>query len=233
MLRVVLLASAAVAPAAARAAPITFAFTGHVVTVGSQLADVGAPFAVGQSVSGRYTFDGGSFDGAPSNPAEGLYSSLTSLDFAFGSYSGSGSASDGLTVFAVLNDFLPNLDTYDVLFFAHGPELLGSSPYLEVSLADHSGAAFTSDALPVVPPDLAAFDSAEVILGFATSGPAELARVHAQIDSLVLVPEPARSALAAAVVSLLCLTRAQVLRRSRQNARIALFRTSAASHCRK
>lgn len=130
---------------------LTFEFTGTVTHVDPELS---AAFTTGQAMSGEYTFDSTAPDTAPS-PSIGLYP-IESFTFDIGGYRGAtvgsiyvrdGQSGDDSDIYRVQNN--------------RGVEPIDADPVgglipaeASFQLTDMTGAAFDSDALPLVPPDL-------------------------------------------------------------------------------
>jgi hypothetical protein len=143
----------------AQATPTTFAYTGIVQTVVPALSGT---FQPGDAFSGSYTFESTTPDTDPS-PGFGLYANaITGLTFTIGSYTGGADCSSGSCDIAV-QDGGPGdcalIDCY-IVTVSHptGPSVEGVLPTsFGLSLLDGSGLALSSDALPLIPPDLSSF----------------------------------------------------------------------------
>ncbi len=169
------LALGLVLPASASAAPITFEFMGQVTE------SAFATIPVGSAVSGSYTFDDGLTDQAPGDLSFGFYGpvalTITFADSAFADGS-SVSASDARIVILNNGDMTGMADHYAVRFglpeqptltgsFA-GRGLIGGSLHrLEDTAAEGP---FTSDSLPLTPPDLASLPIDTSGVGFMPEG---------------------------------------------------------------
>jgi hypothetical protein len=176
----------------ALATPITFTLTGNVDTVSPELAGT---FNTTQTMSGSYTFESLSPDLSPGDSTIGQYSPLVpnSLSFTVGTYSG------GRVGPVDPSDVIQVRDSFsDEYFLNWGPPLNGPnagtlSPVNFVAfLTDFTGTAFGSDALPSIPPNLAAFSVRRWGVNFAENGNCCFV-VSGGITSLELapVPEPA------------------------------------------
>jgi hypothetical protein len=139
--------------ATAQAVPITFSYTGEIMSVGTpDPGDPGNPFPTppdfGTPFSGVFTFDSTATDAVPADPATGSYASsggvfeitlaLGGLTFAYGA------VSIGVT------DGYSSLGSGDQYLVGHA----AGSSVLSIRLTDFSEAMFTGDALPLMPPSL-------------------------------------------------------------------------------
>lgn len=181
----------AVLTSVAGAAPITFEFEGEVTDVP---VEVSAQFSVGESVVGRYTFESTRADSDLSDEY-GRYLYLISLEAIFGgdyTLTASGPGTD-ITVANRTN----NTDIYNVFVGTpSGPELVPNIvPFIfTLNLHDSTMTAFSSDALPLVPPDLAGFDLDHSGLHYQGAAGGV---VSFQVTSLQLAtPEPGAGVLA-------------------------------------
>jgi hypothetical protein len=174
---------------------ITFAFSG---TVNDVDFDTGTPaeFAVGDAFSGSYTFDSTDADSNVS-PNNGYYlSSIATLSFSAGTYSGSFANGNIL-----VRDDVPVQDLYRVETQSTalpGPSVLGlplDSFTLEIN--DFTGTVFSSDVLLLVPPDLTDFQSTTLELLFFDPFGGDFGQVRATLDSLTLA-SPANAGVGAA-----------------------------------
>lgn len=184
------------------AAPITFDFTGVIAAVDS---DLSAAFAVGQLVSGSYTFEsttpssaalpgglgyggaitGGSVTAGSSSFSLGGGTTIDVMDGAFGN-----PLKDWYTAYAGLTG--ASAGTYD-------PEAM------LLRLIDNDGDMLASDDLPGMPPPmpLGVDDAIFFVLDFRDFGADSLAQVTIDLTSLTLdedaeaVPEPATLVLVA------------------------------------
>ncbi len=135
------------------AAPITFSFSGEVVSVGTpDPTDPANPFPTppdfGTPFSGLYTFDSAAPDAVPADPATGSYESsggpygltleLGGLTFSYGAVSIG--VTDGYSSFGPGDQYLVG--------FA------GGLTVLSMRMTDFSEALFTGDTLPLTPPSL-------------------------------------------------------------------------------
>jgi len=190
-----LLGTALCAPVSA--SPITFAFTGNVISVSAPLSGT---FNTSQTLSGFYTFESTTPDTVPLDATLGFYTgALTALSLTVGSYTGTlGPAPPGSAI-AVENNRvfvfepLPR-NSYTVGAGFVGPDVAGLSPLFVsvVSVFDPTGTALNSDSLPTTPPNLSAFTQG---LGFALifgdpDFPEDEQQVRGTLTSLTLVTEP-------------------------------------------
>ena len=124
----------------ATSAPITFGFTGSVTDDPFGLSSFGAP------ISGNYTFDSAAAD-AIADPASASYTS-TGAAFGFSAtVDGTPYAVSGNLNIGILNAFV---DQYLVT-------AVDGALSLALFLQDDTATAFSSDALPLVPPPIADF----------------------------------------------------------------------------
>ena len=143
----------ALCSASALASPITFFYSGELVSVGTpDPTDPANPFPVppdfGSPFSGFYTFDSSALDAVPADAATGSYAStgapfgltleLGGLSFSYDSVSIG--VTDGYSSFGPGDQYLAG--------FAAGPTVLS------IRLTDFSEMLFATDSLPVTPPDL-------------------------------------------------------------------------------
>jgi hypothetical protein len=174
------------------AAPLTFQFTGTVTQINTDPAD---PFSgaigFGTPLSGSYTFDDAAADGAADSKT-GSYASAglpfgLSLDIA-----GFPVGTSDLVNIGIADDFAGGLDQYTVFSSA-----ANGAFSLSIILQDFSGIVFSSDALPLIPPNLAGFLTRDFHLVAEVDGNA--VQIDGTIDSLTttVVPEPSALALAA------------------------------------
>lgn len=202
-----LVAAAMIATAAGvSAAPVTFAFAGGVTD---------DPFGTGlTSFAGSFTFDSAAADAAPA-PSTGSY---TSLGPAFGievSFdAGAATAAVGGTLnVGIANNFAGPVDQYTVT---------GIDGFTELALflEDASAGVFASDALPPLPPALAAF-SFRQFRWFGTD-PNDPREILGTVDTLscvagcsrVPLPEPVSGALVS--IAIVAMAAATLPRRKRR-----------------
>lgn len=126
----------------ANASPITFSFTGTVSSDPFGLSSFGAP------ISGSFNFDTAASDSI-ANPANGAFTS-TGPGFGFSvAVDGTLYATFGVLTVNTANDIATG-DQYGVI-------ASDAALSLELFLQDATALALTSDALPALPPALAAF----------------------------------------------------------------------------
>lgn len=185
-------ATVLLAPVAAKAAPVTFSFTGTVTAVDAALA---GEFSLGESVVGSYTFESTTPDSDPGDPTLGIYdNAITAFSATFG---GDYTVTQGLDNDISVANGPPGNDVYQVfLTNPTAPTVAGLSlGALFLGIGDFESNVFNSDALPLTPPDLAEFD-------FDISGAIFLDSpinqgMNFQLTSLTLVPEPSTLAFVA------------------------------------
>jgi len=173
----------------ANADSVTFNFTGTVNTVAAPLAGT---FNTTQSLSGSFTFDSNSAD-LQIDPNIGLYRVVVpnSLSFSIGSYSGGqvGPSNSDLNVIYIQNDN-PDQYTGDWVNSISGPAVGSYNPIeFFIDLTEPSNAVFSNDALPLLPPSLAAFSNRR--WGLLFTNEIDVMRVEGTLTSLtVATPEP-------------------------------------------
>ncbi len=181
------------APAdSARAALVTFSFSGTVTSVGTGLS---AEFGVGRPVVGLYSFESTTPDLDPAD--SGVYDgALRGLEFAIGT---NGSSYRGTLRPNTPNSIelvRPSFHSYFVgtdQFVGRSVQGPGGATYrpglFALNLLDPTGRALSDDRLPPLPPSLAGFLDRTLFFDFDTaSGPNET--VIARVDSLALVSLP-------------------------------------------
>ncbi len=176
----------------ARAALVTFSFSGTVTSVGTGLS---GEFGVGRAVAGTYTFEPTTPDLDPTG--SGFYDgALRSLEFSIGT--------SGVTYQGALRPNTPNsIELVRPSFHSYfvgtdqflgrpvqGPGGAVFTPALfALNLLDPTGQALADDLLPLNPPSLAGFLDRTLFFDFqTTSGPNQ--SVIARVESLALVPLP-------------------------------------------
>ncbi len=145
--------------------------------------DTGTPseFAVGDSITGIYTFDSAAVDGVPEEDDHSEFA-MTGFDFSVGTYSSSSFISGIIHV----RDAVAT-DIYDPEILFLGPHVLGLTPLaLVLFLSDPTASGFSSDALPLEPPNLSDFSG--TIRLFFSDGLQDTGEVSATVNSLLLVP---------------------------------------------
>jgi hypothetical protein len=205
MLRSTLVACAGLAlfASAASAAPITFQFTGVVDTV-AIFDDTFIDDPANATFTGTYTFEDNATDGDASS-SSGAYLgssvtlSVTNQNFSFAP------VNIGIINFVGLEQYLVN--------FAD------AQTFLSIRLEDAAAAAFSSDALPVLPPALAPFETRFMTFQLADAGFNTLVDFNGTITALECltgcdqqppvtpVPEPATISLLAGGLGLMAARR--------------------------
>ena len=190
-----LLAAAAILlawlPASASAAPITFNFNGTATFVNSL---VSSQYAIGNSLTGSLTYDSALVD-ADASATHGLYAPLSSLTFTL-----NGNVHTFVSGTGFDNIDVQNGSPDQLVFRADvtGPTVNGFKPFfLTLSLADPTGLALNSDALPTSFNTIQ-FSQASFIVSFTnrtnphdlTSGGTNFTGVSGTLTSGVAVPEP-------------------------------------------
>jgi hypothetical protein len=178
-------------PHTASAQEITFNFTAVITRVFDSLSS--GPFALGQTVTGSYTFDSAAVDQDPS-PVVGLYQNVTRLEFSVpaANYHATTTAGSSPGFIEVLDNEDGVRDRYVVSMGTpgqnvSGPDVAGHTlDHIGIVLRDRTTFAVSSDALPLVPPMLSDFAfGVEVGLGFNGPGVSG-APVSAELTSLTL-----------------------------------------------
>lgn len=193
MLRLAALLILASVAAPVVATPITFNFSGSVTSVGNNIASA---FAIGDSVSGLYTFESDTIGqpfapGEINDPSITYYpSALYAFQAAIGSYEIS--LGSGEQRIFVMDNEAGIRDRYIVeMFTPTGASVNGLAPYgLFLQFQDNSASAFGSGALPLLPIDLSSFSSSDGVLDFLSGGTDLQNRVQFRLNSVTAVPEP-------------------------------------------
>ena len=181
---------------AAHAGPITFAYSG---TIDSAFFDSSFPDPNATTFSGEFVVDSTATDGIPGGTSglyvgSGITLALAGQSFAFGS------------VFVGVSNNLGGVDQF-LPGFADGLTVLS------IHLEDFQGTIFSSDALPLTAPALAAFEQRSLFFQLSDIDGNLLADVNGTISSLACtagcdqqptpVPEPATLTLLAGGVGAL------------------------------
>ena len=165
---------------------ITFNFQAIVTSVATDLEVEGA-FAVGQTISGSYTFNSATGDSSGAGDANhGIFDgALTALSFTVNGYSGSlGVGVNQITVGLTGGD----ADLYQVENRPFSGANVGDDSPPEgfiLTVSTSAADVFATDALLLTPPDLSLFSTHEIVLQF------EDGDVVANLTSLTLVGGPA------------------------------------------
>ena len=190
--------AAAVTPA--RGTPVTWSFKGEITSVTDFDNVLGGAVSIGTSFFGSLTFESNTPDSNP-DPA------FSSFENALIDFSGMiGAISFGGPIIGVDSIYIANgvpsvsADTLSVFSTA---DLAGQTLSAILNLTDLDGTALSSDALPVVPPDLSQFDS--VTLRFMR----QLQDLDLKGDITLLTPDPG-------TLCLLGIGAASLLRRRRR-----------------
>jgi hypothetical protein len=180
----------------AAGAPLTFQFTGTVTQLNTDPTDAFAgAIGFGSSVSGSYTFESLAVDGAADTDT-GSYSSAGSPFGLSADISGFPFGTGDLVNIGVANNFAEGVDQYTV--FATASD--GSFSF-SILLQNASGTAFSGDALPLAPPNLAMFSIREFHLIADVDG--NQVQIDGAINTLQVaaVPEPGTATLLAAALA--------------------------------
>jgi hypothetical protein len=173
---------------AAKAGPITWEFSGQIGDVFDPDNDLGAAITVGTPFSGSFTFESTTAD---SNPASAGFGTYVDAITAISGYVGTRPffASDSLSSQINITDSGGDNDVFS--FGAEGIIFSDFAGEFDMSFvySDPDASAFSSDALPLFPPELTSSAGAAVSFS-AVSG-----RAAFDGNVVVLVPEPGTLAL--------------------------------------
>lgn len=142
----------------AQAAIITFDFTGTVTSVPDKLSGSGG-ISVGDPLTGSYTFDSAALDSDPGDPNFGEYA-LTAFSLTLGSFP-AGATGGYINVQNASPDFYTaGFDRGTDGFYDSPVPDAGGYSWLAffIELSDSTGSAFSSDSLPLTPPNLSSFN---------------------------------------------------------------------------
>jgi hypothetical protein len=188
---------------ASHAALITFAFSGTVYSVSF---NNGTPteFGVGDTFSGTFTFNSNAIDSAPNVDSGTYIGAVVSTSLNVDSYNASGNGPGDILISNLATD-----DTYRV-----GVSNLAGSTVLGLDLRSFNlslngpASILTSDALPLTPPNPAAFTYAKSLnLTFFNDARTVFGSVYASVDSFTLVSVPEPSSLLMAGMGILIIGR--------------------------
>jgi PEP-CTERM motif len=179
-------------PASASAAPSTFNFNGTATSVNSL---VSSQYAIGNSLSGSLTYDSALVD-TDASATRGLYAPLSSLTFTL-----NGNVHTFVSGTGFDNIEVQNSSSDQLVFRADvaGPTVNGFKPFfLTLTLADPTGLALNSDALPTSF-NISQFPQASFTVSFTnrtnphdlTSPGTNFTGVSGTLTSGAAVPEPA------------------------------------------
>ena len=148
-------AIALAASCCARAAPVTFSFTGMVTQVAA--LDPGSPFPqavdLGTAFSGNYTFDSAAPNGAADPGTSGAYAAaLGGFSISLG---GLTLVYDGLSIVIQTS---PGFDFYGAIHSEDPSADKPSGALIDIALSDYAGTALAGTGLPMLPPLLSLFD---------------------------------------------------------------------------
>jgi hypothetical protein len=198
---------------------VTFGFTGTVtgsavydlngnfVFGGGIVPDLAALFAVGDPVSGFYSFESLTPDNDP-GPFTGGYFGVTNFDVTIGANTWT---LDRFGTARILVGDFPAADFYQLEVDIDGPVApqVGPPQDLRFTLRDPTATALGSPALPTIPPDVDGFTSRALQMVFLRPQLA-LYVLDGELTSLTLgqaVPEPTSTALVGTALLLLSLAR--------------------------
>ena len=173
----------------ASATPIAWAFTGTVTSVSGGNGPLDGSVIAGTPFAGTYTYDSAMVDNLPGNPTEGEFTSpvlpTSKMVVHVGSYSFVG-PSNSILVFDSLKD---SVDFASTSFVSNGFAISG----MDIRLYDITGESLSSDSLPVsqfLPGSL----PYRIFLMQYKYGSSYFS-IQGQVDSFLLVPEPASAAM--------------------------------------
>jgi hypothetical protein len=181
----------------AQGAVITFDFTGVVQSVDPLLSSA---FAIGDLITGSYTFDSSAPDSNP-DPTVGHYLSSLAYSVSAGSFVSTGTG-PGFQ-FLILNDLFQSpgtlLDQYQVELKPSSGPSVGGLTYngfdLFLFTRSSNPTSLTSDALPSSPPLISDFASNQTQFGFLEPNSLNSHFVIGSVSTLTevtaVVPEPA------------------------------------------
>ncbi len=183
---------------ATHAAPISFAYTGTIN--GLQLAP---ELQSGDQITITYTFESSLTDQLSAIPTLGRYGPLLDLTFT-GSSGFVAMLVPNSGMIEVENDNFLNRDSYVVSASFQQIGSLGGAPPLDLTITftDFTKTEFSSDALPLAPPNPADFSSATGSIRNTNFGFASFS-----IDAIATLPEPASILLLLAGIPALLMTR--------------------------
>ena len=169
-------ASIAVTPA--KAASITFNFTGIVTDVGVKLGT--STFHTGDAASGSYTFNSDTKDSVKGTTIGTYNGTISNLVVHIGSYNATLGAGSNF----ILVENKPTVDSYTMQAPFAGSTVNGRTPsFFRIELVDPTHTAFSNDHLPTTPPNLASFATHTFRLVF-NGGP--VATVRGDITAIPL-----------------------------------------------
>lgn len=160
--------------------PVTFEFAGEITYVRDHDDVLGGAVSVGSPFSGLYTFESTT---EPTRPGGGFYTdAIVAVSGEVAGLPFNGPVQGISNSISVANDVIS--EGYDAYSVRVGVDLLGETLACSFGMRDDTGAVFTTNALPLTPPDLEFFDSVPFSLG----APSELLGLSGELT--YLVPEP-------------------------------------------
>ena len=176
-------------PGFAVAAPITFGYTAVVTEVDPSLDSLGV--VVGGTLAGSYTFESSTPDGQPLDDLYGVYDdAIVGVDASVGGHALSYDPGrfNQIEVRISSASGAGGSDSYIVSLPVSGSPQVGAPPLtLALVLLDVDKTVFSTDALPILPPDLSQFELRHLFLVNLTVTPN---LILGTVTSLFLVPEP-------------------------------------------
>jgi hypothetical protein len=174
----------------AQGAVTTFNFTGVIFQVDAPLSGT---FAIGEVITGSYTFDSSAPDSVPNDPSVGIYSSSLAYSVSAGSFVSTGTAFQ----FNIFNNLLLSSgilrDQYRVALGSQGQSvngLLYNAFSLDLFTNGSNPISLTSDALPSSPPRITDFTNNQ--LRFYFVDPNDTSVVYYVVGSVSTLTEAPR-----------------------------------------
>jgi hypothetical protein len=183
-----------------QADPIKIGFAGLVDSVGDDYNLLQGAVHSGDSISGFYIYDSSTSDSEPTNINLGFYQHSTSPYGMTITIAGLTFQTDPANVdfaIAIRDNYNEPWDYYTVTSNSNLPLDNGLSiDALWWQLDDHSGTVFSSDALPLTPPDLSQWQGNALQVNggsypFPSPGEKTLFGITGHVTDVWLVPEPA------------------------------------------
>ena len=160
--------------------PVTFEFAGEITHVWDDDGLLGGAVTVGSPFSGLYTFESTTPDSDPHEPRRGLYEgSLLAVSGSTGGLSYLGPQG--------FQNLIEVTDPFDSYIVKTEVAFVDETLEFFLRLGDSTGTAFSSDFLPLSPPDLSDFDATR----FAIFDESEAIPLSIQGAFTSFVPEPA------------------------------------------
>ena len=211
-----------------QAAPITFEVSGIVSFLdgSAALANVFPSVALGQPISGRYTFEPLAPDTSPGDPTEGLYpvsGSPYGMTFSAGGVTFTSNAVSMVirnnAVGGIYDEYIAGFSTATPFSPANAspPPTASNNFAIQLALTSTNTSLYSSDALPAGAPDLAQFDfrPSFSLSFFDVAG--NFGNVEATLTSIREVPEPGTMTLLGLALPAIAVRRRRVSPLSRRS----------------